>query len=123
MESVIEREPPSGRYNQCNVQLNFAPLAHAAVPIMKAVDALTPAGKTPLTTAVQQAAEVLDYRNKPGVVVVVTDGEETWRKIALRARRTASCSRAPACCACHRLSVGELLLDRRAEHRRGQVPR
>ena len=24
-----------------------------------------------------QAAEVLDYRNKPGVVVVVTDGEET----------------------------------------------
>lgn len=66
-----------GPYNQCNVQLNFAPLPHAAVPIMKAVDALTPAGKTPLTTAVQQAAEVLDYRNKPGVVVVVTDGEET----------------------------------------------
>ena len=44
---------------------------------MKAVNALTPAGKTPLTSAVQQAAEVLDYRNKPGVVVVVTDGEET----------------------------------------------
>ena len=66
-----------GPYNQCNVQLNFAPLPHAEVPIMKAVDALTPAGKTPLTSAVQQAAEVLDYRNKPGVVVVVTDGEET----------------------------------------------
>jgi Ca-activated chloride channel homolog len=33
--------------------------------------------KTPLTSAVEQAAEVLDYRNKPGVIVVVTDGEET----------------------------------------------
>jgi len=66
-----------GPYNQCNVQLNFAPVPHAAVPIMNAVNALTPAGKTPLTSAVQQAADVLDYRNKPGVVVVVTDGEET----------------------------------------------
>jgi Ca-activated chloride channel family protein len=66
-----------GPYNQCNVQLNFAPMPHAAVPIMNAVNALTPAGKTPLTSAVQEAADVLDYRNKPGVVVVVTDGEET----------------------------------------------
>ena len=66
-----------GPYNQCNVQIHFAPVPHAAVPIMNAVNALTPAGKTPLTSAVQQAADVLDYRNKPGVVVVVTDGEET----------------------------------------------
>jgi Ca-activated chloride channel homolog len=66
-----------GPYNQCNVQLNFAPMPDAADRIMSAVNALTPAGKTPLTSAVEQAAEVLDYRNKPGVVVVVTDGEET----------------------------------------------
>ncbi|MGH9808598.1 MAG: vWA domain-containing protein, partial [Terriglobia bacterium] len=33
--------------------------------------------KTPLTSAVEQAANVLDYKNKPGVIVVVTDGEET----------------------------------------------
>jgi Ca-activated chloride channel homolog len=26
---------------------------------------------------VQQAADVLDYRNKPGLIVAVTDGEET----------------------------------------------
>ena len=44
---------------------------------MSAVNALVPAGKTPLTSAVEQAANVLDYRNKPGVIVVVTDGEET----------------------------------------------
>jgi Ca-activated chloride channel family protein len=44
---------------------------------MRTVNALTPAGRTPLASAVEQAAEVLDYKNKPGVIVVVTDGEET----------------------------------------------
>jgi Ca-activated chloride channel homolog len=66
-----------GPYQQCNVQLALKPEANAADAIMREVDALVPAGKTPLTTAVKQAAEVLDYRNKPGLIVVVTDGEET----------------------------------------------
>jgi len=66
-----------GPWNQCNVKLNMSPTADAAKLIMREVDALVPAGKTPLTTAVEQAAGVLDYRNKPGVIVVVTDGEET----------------------------------------------
>ena len=43
----------------------------------RAINALNPAGKTPLTAAVAQAAEVLDFRNKPGLIAVVTDGEET----------------------------------------------
>jgi Ca-activated chloride channel family protein len=66
-----------GPYNQCNVKLEFRPTPDAARMIMSAVNALVPAGKTPLTSAVEQAAEALDYRTKPGVVVVVTDGEET----------------------------------------------
>ena len=67
-----------GPYQQCNVRLDLKPTANAARPIMGAVNALTPAGRTPLVSAVNQAAKVLDYRNKPGVVVVVlTDGEET----------------------------------------------
>jgi Ca-activated chloride channel homolog len=66
-----------GPWNQCNVKLNLSPTADAAKLIMREVNALVPAGKTPLTTAVEQAASVLDYRNKPGVIVVVTDGEET----------------------------------------------
>ena len=44
---------------------------------MQEVNALSPAGKTPLTAAVRNAAEVLDYRHNPGVVVVLADGEET----------------------------------------------
>jgi Ca-activated chloride channel family protein len=66
-----------GPYNQCNVKLDLKPTPDAANLIMSVVNALVPAGKTPLTSAVEQAAEVLNYRSKPGVIVVVTDGEET----------------------------------------------
>jgi Ca-activated chloride channel homolog len=66
-----------GPYQQCNVQLNLKPTPNAADLIMREVNALTPSGKTPLTSAVRQAAEVLDFRAKPGVIVVLTDGEET----------------------------------------------
>jgi len=66
-----------GPYQQCNVQLALKPTPDAAGLIMQEVNVLSPAGKTPLTAAVKQAAEVLDYRNKPGLIVVLTDGEET----------------------------------------------
>lgn len=66
-----------GAYNQCNVQLKFEPTPNAAERIMREVDGLTPAGRTPLTSAVEEAADVLDYRKKPGVIVLLTDGEET----------------------------------------------
>jgi Ca-activated chloride channel homolog len=66
-----------GPYNQCNVKLDLKPTPDAAAMIMNAVNGLVPAGKTPLTSAVEQAADVLNYRAKPGVIVVVTDGEET----------------------------------------------
>lgn len=66
-----------GVWNQCNVHLDLAPAANAAARIMAAINALIPAGKTPLTEAVAQAAQVLDFRAKPGLIVVVTDGEET----------------------------------------------
>ena len=66
-----------GPYGQCNVQLDFPPLPNAAQRIMSKVNALNPAGKTPLVDAVKQAADVLDYRSTAGVVVLLTDGEET----------------------------------------------
>jgi Ca-activated chloride channel family protein len=66
-----------GPYAQCNVTLDFRPMPNAAEPIMSAVNALNPAGKTPLVAAVKQAAEVLDYRSEQGIIVLVTDGEET----------------------------------------------
>jgi Ca-activated chloride channel family protein len=66
-----------GPYQQCNVQLALRPTPDAAGLIVQEVNTLNPAGKTPLTAAVEQAAEVLDYQNKPGLIVVLTDGEET----------------------------------------------
>jgi Ca-activated chloride channel family protein len=66
-----------GPYNQCNVKLDLKPTANAMLPIMMAVNSLVPAGRTPLTQGIETAAEALDFRSKPGVVVVLTDGEET----------------------------------------------
>lgn len=48
-----------------------------ASSIMAVVNELNAAGKTPLAEAVEQAADVLSFRTKPGVVVLLTDGEET----------------------------------------------
>ena len=66
-----------GPYQQCNVKLELRPVPNAASTIMSVVNGLVPAGRTPLTAAVEQAAEVLDYKHKPALIVVVTDGEET----------------------------------------------
>ena len=60
-----------------NLDLRFAPVEAADGPVIAAIDALRPDGLTPLTEAVRQAAEALDYRAEPGVVVLVTDGNET----------------------------------------------
>ena len=67
----------SGAWNQCTIHLALKPEPNAADRIMAAVDALHPAGRTPLTEAVAQAADALDFRHKPGVIVILTDGEET----------------------------------------------
>lgn len=66
-----------GPYAQCNVKLEFPPMPNAADRIMSVVDGLTPAGKTPLVKGVQQAAAVLHHRSEKGVIVLLTDGEET----------------------------------------------
>jgi len=67
-----------GLFNQCdNIELNLRPTPNAAARIMASVQKLEPAGGTPLTKAVEQGAEVLHFRRKPGVIVVLTDGEDT----------------------------------------------
>lgn len=67
-----------GPYNQCNnIKLQLEPTHGAADIIMAAVESLIPAGRTPLTAAVRQAAKVLGFPARPAVVVLLTDGEET----------------------------------------------
>jgi len=67
-----------GPADKCeNVRLEFRPVADAAARIQEVVDALHPDGRTPLTRAVMRAARVLDFRKRPAVIVLLTDGEET----------------------------------------------
>ncbi|MBE1285962.1 MAG: VWA domain-containing protein [Rhodobacteraceae bacterium] len=60
-----------------NIDLRFPPVEDAAGPVLEAVESLNPNGLTPLTASVQAAAEALEYRIRPGIVVLVTDGRET----------------------------------------------
>ncbi|MEQ9694397.1 vWA domain-containing protein [Shimia sp. SDUM112013] len=60
-----------------NLDLRFGPIENADGPVIDAVEALRPDGLTPLTEAVRQASEALEYRINAGVVVLLTDGNET----------------------------------------------
>src|SRR5262245_61602075 len=68
-----------GRSNQCNnIKLQLKPTPNAADLILGVVNNfLVPTGGTPLTAAVEQAANVLNFRKRPGIIVLLTDGEET----------------------------------------------
>jgi Ca-activated chloride channel family protein len=68
---------PGSRPACVNVALELRPAINAATRIMARLDALKPDGRTPLTRAVRRAADVLDFRNRPATIVLITDGEET----------------------------------------------
>ncbi|WP_299303952.1 VWA domain-containing protein [uncultured Litoreibacter sp.] len=59
------------------INLRFPPISNAADRVIAEVDAMVPEGLTPLAASVERAAEVLDYRTNPAIVVLVTDGNET----------------------------------------------
>ncbi len=67
-----------GAYNKCDsIALRLRPQTNAGPIIMAEVEKVTPAGRTPLTQSVQDAAVVLNYQSRPSVIVLLTDGEET----------------------------------------------
>ena len=57
-------------------ELSVAPQPDAAATILGAIDQSQTAGETPLTAAVDAAAQALDFTKKPAVVVLLTDGDE-----------------------------------------------
>ncbi len=67
-----------GKGDQCsNIELRVPVQDRAAQPIIDVVEGLPADGGTPLAKAVEAAADALDYRSKPAVLVVVSDGDET----------------------------------------------
>ena len=59
------------------IRLRFPPREMAAAAVIEELDRLDPNGLTPLSAAVERAAEAMDYRARPAIVVLVTDGNET----------------------------------------------
>jgi len=67
---------PGERADACqNATLALPPQQNFADPIMSEVDRLRPAGRTPLTSGVRIASDVLGPGG--GAVVLLTDGQET----------------------------------------------
>lgn len=81
-----------GAADACSgIDLRFPPAPDAAPAVIAAVEGLEPAGLTPLAASVDRAAAVLEAGGGPGIVVLVTDGNETCggRPCALGARLAA----------------------------------
>ncbi len=68
---------PGGTDACSGINLHFAPVENAAKSLIDGVESVRPAGLTALAASVQAAAEVLQYRTQPAIVVLVTDGNET----------------------------------------------
>lgn len=63
-----------------DIELLVPPQKNSAGAILKAVSALEPKGKTPLTAAVIQAAKYLRFEEAKASVILVSDGVETCDK-------------------------------------------
>ena len=66
-----------GQQARCRkLTLEVEPQPDAADKILAAIDNTKTEGETPLTSAVDAAAQALDFTRKRGVVVLLTDGDE-----------------------------------------------
>lgn len=66
------------RKGDCSdIELLVPPGPDTRAAIRKAVDGISPKGKTPLSQAVIDAAEALKYEEEPATVILLTDGIET----------------------------------------------
>lgn len=68
---------PGGDTSCSGLRIHFPPMDRAAAATIAEVEALRPDGLTPLAASVEVAAELLNYRTDPAIVVLVTDGNET----------------------------------------------
>lgn len=62
-----------------DIELIVPPQAGSAAAVSAAADSLKLIGKTPLTSAVKQAAEALKYTEDKATVILITDGLETCK--------------------------------------------
>ncbi|MCM2563616.1 VWA domain-containing protein, partial [Lutimaribacter sp. EGI FJ00013] len=66
------------RRGDCSdIETLVEPAPGTSAAIMDRINAISPVGKTPLTTAVEQAAQSLAYTDRPATVVLISDGLES----------------------------------------------
>ncbi|QPC42938.1 VWA domain-containing protein [Kaustia mangrovi] len=63
-----------------DIETLIAPGRVDRAAFLSRVRAIVPRGKTPLTSAIEQAAEELAYRDNPATVVVISDGIESCNR-------------------------------------------
>lgn len=68
---------PGANRSCSNIELRLPPQNNSAAQIMAEVNNVLPSGSTPLTAAVHLAAQELNFTQRPAVVVLLTDGEDT----------------------------------------------
>ncbi len=68
---------PGNRASCANISVRFEPVTNAGQLLLNEIENIRPLGSTPLSSAVLKAAKTLHYKEKPGVIVLVTDGQET----------------------------------------------
>jgi Ca-activated chloride channel family protein len=68
---------PGSRKECENIDLKLPPGPNSAERIMAEINKIQPYGQTPIGNAVSAAAEALNFRKRPAVIVLLTDGEET----------------------------------------------
>ena len=65
------------RKGDCKDIQTLVPVGGDRAAIAKAIAGMNPVGKTPMTAAVQQAAEALKFTENEATVILVSDGQET----------------------------------------------
>ncbi len=63
-----------------DIEVLVAPGQEARQSILDRINDITPTGKTPLTDAVEQAAQALSYTDQPATVVLISDGLESCER-------------------------------------------
>lgn len=111
-----------GLGHQCNVKLDLTPTPNASELILRKLEGISPAGKTPLTRAVAQAAEVLRLSPASRRYRRPDRWRRDLRRFALRTRQGTQRRRGATDRPRHRFPLEGFLLDRRAQHPGCQVP-
>ncbi|MEM8541161.1 MAG: VWA domain-containing protein, partial [Pseudomonadota bacterium] len=71
------------RRGDCSdIEMLVEPGEQSRASILDRIGKITPTGKTPLTDAVEQAAQALSYTDQPATVVLISDGLESCERDA-----------------------------------------